>query len=158
MSKKKVALIVLGVCLTLFVGCATLVGIIGNQTGSDSDPADNRTPRHTQAREKVPAVNARQVWADYKANEGRANQKYKGSRWLITLPTIHEIQDKGKVRWDPTCVPNEFMPDCFVFNFVELDFKDDAATYSLSKGQSITANCKFSGYELDSWLNFRDCR
>ena len=95
------------------------------------------------------AVNATTVWDDYQANETRANAQYK-EKWLqVTLPTISEIEADGKVRMDV---------DELGFNHIELDFRDDSDVLELNRGQSITAVCRLYGFQLDSWLEFNDCR
>ena len=135
----------------LGIGCGGLLAVIiviavivmvsssgGNGGGS---PEEAATPPL--------AVDATTVWDDYQANETRANAQYK-EKWLqVTLPTISEIESDGKVRMDV---------DEFGFNHIELDFRDDSDVIDLSPGRPITAVCQLSGFELDSWLNFHNCR
>lgn len=135
----------------LGIGCGGLLAVIivivvivmvsssgGNSGGS---PEEAATPPL--------AVNATTVWDDYQANETRANAQYKEKWLLVTLPTISEIEAEGKVRMDV---------DELGFNHIELDFRDDSDVLELNRGQSITAVCQLSGFELDSWLNFHNCR
>ena len=48
--------------------------------------------------------------------------------------------------------------DEFGWEHIELDFKNDDDVFDLNRGDSIVAICKLSGFELDSWLNFKDYR
>ena len=132
----------------LGIGCGGLlaviivIAIIASLSGGGGDSSeDAATP-------PLP-VDATQVWSDYQANETRANERYK-EKWLqVTLPIISEIESDGKVRMNM---------DEFGFNHIELDFRDDSDVIDLSPGRPITAVCQLSGFELDSWLNFHNCR
>ena len=134
----------------LGIGCGGLLAVIiviavivmvSNSGNGGGSPEDTATP--------ALAVDATQVWSDYQANETRANERYK-EKWLqVTLPTISEIESDGKVRMDV---------DEFGFNHIELDFRDDSDVIDLSPGRPITAVCQLNGFQLDSWLEFDNCR
>ena len=89
------------------------------------------------------------IWREYESNETRANQLYKQGWLTVQLDTITEIESGGDVRMNV---------DSFGFNYISLDFKNDNDVLDLNPGESITAVCKLSGFQLDSWLNFKDCR
>ena len=94
-------------------------------------------------------INVRTIWNDYENNETRANKTYKTGWLQVEMGYIDKIEDMGKVRMDM---------DDFGWSHVELDFKNDDDVLGLEPGQSLIAVCKLSGFELDSWLNFKDCR
>ena len=48
--------------------------------------------------------------------------------------------------------------DTLGWNHIELDFKNDNDVFDLNRGDTIVAVCKLDGFDLDSWLNFKDCR
>ena len=134
------------------IGCGAFVGIIiliavivaiaGGGGGDEysSDEADATPP---------PFVNAQAIWREYESNETRANNPYKNIWLRVQLDTISKVESGGKV---------QMYMDSSGFNHIELDFKHDDDVLELNPGQSVTAICKLSGFELDSWLNFRDCR
>ena len=136
----------------LGIGCGGLLAVIivivviaiasggggGNGGGS---PSVSETPPQV--------VNPTQVWNEFAENETRANERYKG-KWLqVTLPTISKIESNGRVQMEV---------DEFGFNHIELDFRNDSDVIDLNPGQSITAVCQLDGFQLDSWLEFDDCR
>ena len=127
-----------GGLLAVIIVIAVIVSISG---GGGGDSEDTAAPPL--------AVDATTIWNDYQANETRANERYK-DKWLqVALPIISEIESDGKVRMNM---------DEFGFNHIELDFRDDSDVIDLSPGRPITAVCQLSGFELDSWLNFHNCR
>ena len=137
----------------LGIGCGGLLAVIiviviivsvsssGGGNGGGGAPAVTVTPPQV--------VDPMQVWNDFAENETRANERYKG-KWLqVTLSSISKIEDNGRVQMNV---------DEFGFNHIELDFRDDSDVIDLNPGQSITAVCKLYGFQLDSWLEFNECR
>lgn len=139
-SGKLVALIALGILLSLSVLIALVITLSSNG-GTGSSPASvPATP------EPAVVVNAEQIWNDYLINETAANLNWKGKRLLVTLDAIGEIESGGRVRKDVEG------------GYIELDFTVDADVIDLTPGESVRGNCKLDGFELDSWLKFSDCK
>ena len=67
----------------------------------------------------------------------------------LRVGPIDEIEAGGKVR---------VYMDSVGWNYIELDFKNDDDVIALDIGDTVVAICKLSGFELDSWLNFKDCK
>ena len=136
----------------LGIGCGGLLAVIivivviaiassgGGGNGGGGSPAVTVTPPLV--------VDPVQLWNEFQANETRANEQYKG-KWLqVTLPTISEIESNGRVQMDMDEVGDH----------IELDFRVDSDVIELNPGQSITAVCQLDGFQLDSWLEFNECR
>jgi hypothetical protein len=83
-------------------------------------------------------VSARQLFADYEANEVSADDKYKGKVLRIS-GTITKI---GKDVLDTPYVGLSVGDDVFE---VQCMFDDGAAVSSLKKGQKLTVRCKGDG-------------
>ena len=130
-----------GALVAIVVVIVVIVSVAGSGNGGDTDEAPSI--------ELLETINARDIWADYENNETRANNTYKGDRWLaVELDAITKIESGGKVRMDM---------DEFGFAHVELDFKNDEDVLDLNAGDSVVAICKLYGFQLDSFLEFDDC-
>lgn len=137
------------------IGCGGLVAIIvviaiiiavaggGNGGSQSTNQVDEMPPT------PPPLVNAREIWREYEENETRANNEWKGIWLRVQLDTIDEIESGGKV---------QMYMDSAGFKHIEFDFDNDNDVVRLNRGESITAICRLSGFELDSWLNFKNCR
>ena len=140
----------------LAIGCGGLIGVVilivviiavvggGSDSGSQGAGQSGSVPPTPP-----PLYNVYQIWDDFEANETRANKMYKGIWLTVQLDQITKIESGGKVQMDM---------DSIGWSHVELDFRNDDDVLHLDPGQSITAICKLSGFELDAWLNFKDCR
>ncbi len=148
-SGKLIALVVLGVFATGFIGFVILTAIGMALQDSTKSSAGSISPKPAQAPEIVLEVNAEQIWNDYHINETAANFNWKGKRLLVTLQGIDEIEDGGKVRKHIHSSGS---------NYIQLDFTSNEEVIHLTPGESVRANCKLDGFQLDSWLEFGDCR
>ena len=146
----------------IFIGCGGLLGvliliivIVAVATGgSGSEPRESAPPTRSgsEPRESAPPTrlyDVIEIWNEYEANETRANQTYKGIWLTLRMERISKIESGGRVQMDV---------DTFGWNHIEFDFKNDDDVLPLNPGQSVTAICKLWGFQMDSWLNFRDCR
>ncbi|HMR83963.1 MAG TPA: hypothetical protein PKE30_12565 [Niabella sp.] len=141
-SKKKTWIIIAGVLLALF--------IIGSIPGDDknkpaastaSTPAEISEPTE-QPQIPVIEVTAKQLVADYNANEVSADNKYKGKQLKIT----------GVVE----SINKDFTNDIYLiikggdelFSDVHAYFDDAEAAAKISKGQKITFTGVGSGFTI----------
>lgn len=131
--------LIVGTIVILVIG--SVICSVGNSEDQPNESDEMPTP--------PPLVNALTIWGDYETNETRANIQWKEIWLRVQLDTISEIESGGKVQ--------KYM-NSSGSSHIELDFKEDADVLPLNPGQSITAICKLSGFELDSRLNFKDCR
>ena len=133
----------------ILIGCGGLLGvliliivIVAVATGgSGTEPRESAPP--TRLYDVI------EIWNEFEANETRANKTYKGIWLTLRMERISKIESGGRVQMDV---------DTLGGNHIEFDFKNDDDVVPLNPGQSVTAICKLSGFVLDSWLNFRDCR
>ena len=146
---------------TFFRGCLTLLAIlvvliIGFVVFASVCSTDGEVVSQPGPSSPMPtppsAVNASDVFYEYQRNETRANSAYK-RRWLtVTLTSIDEIEDGGRV-----------LRHMNISNRIQLDFKNEQDVIRLNPGDSVTAVCKLAGKE-DQWLaggfvvRFFDCR
>jgi hypothetical protein len=117
------------------------IGTVSSST-TLSEPAPKPTAR------PIVEVNAEEILNDYRSNETAANLKWKGRRLLVTLQNIDRIEDGGRV------IKNRGIG----LHYIELDFVDVNQVIHLAPGDIVTANCKLDGFQLDTWLQFNDCR
>ena len=146
MSSKLIAgfAIVLGLIVLISIAVAA----IGDTDNSDSGQSSGVSSVPTRTLEPLIEVNAERVLNDYRTNETAANVNWKGKRLLVTLQVIDEIEDGGKV----------IKRVGFGLNHIQMDFTDINDVIHLTPGDSITANCKLDGFQLDTWLEFSDCK
>ncbi len=117
-----------------------LASTLGCEAGV-ATPEPTSTPMST--------INVRTIWNEYENNETRANKTYKAGWLQVEMTYIDKIEDEGRVLMNM---------DDFGWSHIELDFKNDDDVLDLDSGQSIVAVCKLSDFQLDSWLNLKDCR
>ena len=139
----------IGIGLLVLFGIIIVIIIIVAVIGGGGESSTTSSDSGESAPTPPPLINAMTVWREYESNETRANQLYKQGWLTVQLDNITKIESGGDVRMDV---------DSFGFNYISLDFKNDNDVLDLNPGQSITAVCKLSGFQLDSWLNFKDCR
>ena len=139
----------IGIGLLIFFGLIIVIVIIVAVSGGGGDSDDAPGGNGNGVPTPPPLVNAMTIWREYEANETRANHIYKQGWLTVELDTISEIESGGDVRMNV---------DSSGFNHISLDFKNDNDVLDLNPGQSIVAVCKLSGFQLDIWLNFKDCR
>ena len=142
-----IALVIIGIVLGAIFG--------GGAGDEDSGPvvvsATTPSPTSTIIASPTPLalIDPRRIWDDYLSNETRANRTWKGDWLALKMGPIDEIEDDGRVL---------MYVDGSVWNYIELDFKNDDDVIELNRGDTVIAICKLSGFELDSWLNFKDCK
>ena len=101
-------------------------------------------------------INPDQIVNDYQTNETAAELKWKtGERLFVILENIDEIKSEGRVQ-KSISLGGSFS---FDFAFIVLDFSKDADVVDLTPGDTVTAYCKFVGYDhfIGDWFEFEDC-
>ena len=138
-----------GGLITLIVVGIVLGVVFGGRSTDENDSASIVLSTTAPSPTPLVSVNPRVIWDDYLANETRANSTWKGDWLALRLESIDEIEDGGRVL--------KYMGE-FGWDYIELDFKNDDDVIHLNIGDTVVAICKLSGFELDSWLNFKDCK
>ncbi len=133
------------------IGCGGLVALVvfmivlGAIFGGNGE--ENENPDSSSSPTQLTPIDPLVIWNDYLRNETRANNTWKGEWLALRVGPIDEIEDGGKVR---------VYMDEIGWDHIELDFKNDIDVFDLDIGDTVIAICKLSGFELDSWLNFKD--
>ena len=94
----------------------------------------------------LPRYDVIQILEDYEGNEARANETYKGKRFIVS-GRIDKVEDDGV----------EFYLGEFVFVSATARFDDKEQLLQLDADQSISLVCEGDGFTLDILLNFKDC-
>ena len=141
------------------IGCGGLLAVIilviilavalGGESSEDGPSVSSERNATSPNATPVRPIDPRVIWDDYLSNETRANRTWKEDWLTLRMGPIDEIEDGGRVL---------MYMDQIGWNHIEMDFKDDDDVLHLARGDFVTAVCKLSGFELDSWLNFKDCR
>lgn len=153
-STLKIVLIVLGTLFALGAGsCLVCVGVVG-KAASDVEKNAKNAPEGLPASKPPPppstppvTVSAKQLFADYHANEVAADEKYKGQNLLVS-GTVTSI-DKDAFG---NIVLRLGGGDQFGLQSVmaRLDDSQKAKAMSLSKGQPETVLCEGDGMVIGS--------
>jgi hypothetical protein len=124
----------------LFVGLMILGAIVGDSNKSPSGGSSVNTPAPMASPDLT--VDARQLFADYEANEVAADEKYKG-KIVDVSGTVNSI---GKDLTDTIYVTLSTGEEIEVFN-VQLFFSNDyeAQTAKLQKQDFLQARCHCDG-------------
>ena len=117
-----------------------LLGIVVSLAACSSESG---TPEPTA---RLPRYDVIQILDDYESNEARANETYKGKRFIVS-GRIDKVEDDSV----------EFYLGEFVFVSATAKFKDKQQLLRLDAGQSISLDCEGDGFTLDILLNFKDC-
>lgn len=104
---------------------------------------ESGTPEPTP---RLPRYDVIQILEDYESNEARANETYKGKRFILS-GLIDKVEDDGV----------EFYLGEFVFVSATARFKDKEQLLRIDAGQQISLACEGDGFTLDILLNFKDC-
>ena len=147
---KVVAGIVGGIFLLilLLIIIGAISSISEEAAGTQQGQAGGATLPNSTTSEPVTKVNAQEILKDYQTNETAANINWKGKRLLVTLDNIDEIEDGGRVIK---------YSDTLGWSHIQMDFTRNLDVVDLIPGNSVTANCRLEGYQMDSWLEFSDC-
>ena len=140
----------IAVCAPLFLIVAIVISVASaSETVNGQSSQSNTNPTlGSPTAEPAIQVNAEQILSDYKENETAANFNWKGKRLLVTLDGIDEIEDGGRVL--------KYLGS-FGIDYIEMDFNNVRDVIDLVPGNSVTANCRLEGFQMDSWLEFNDC-
>jgi hypothetical protein len=161
MSGAMIALLVLGGIVVLgFGSCVVCVGLAGNAARKNVEAAEKRDPSRTSTTppgtptapaETATPVPITKLLAEYKDNEVRADQEFKG-RVVRVTGQVHSIKKSltGMYLTVGTGKPIE-IPQ------VQCDLNDEnkSAAASLSKGQTVTVEGRVSGLMMNVFL--KDC-
>ena len=94
----------------------------------------------------LPKYDVKQILDDYETNEARANQTYKGQRFIVS-GQIEKIEDDSV----------EFSLGDFVFADASAKFRDKNELVQLNPDQQISLACEGDGFDLNIMLKFKDC-
>ena len=126
-----------------FLRILILAALLGTLGATVACGGESGTPEPTAP---LPRYDATQILDDYESNEARANETYKGERFIIS-GQIDKVEDDGV----------EFYLGEFVFVSATARFKDKEQLLQLDAGQQISLACEGDGFTLDILLNFKDC-
>ena len=138
-----------GGVIALFIILVIIGLVIGEESDEQEDSGTVGAVTSGSSPTPLVPIDPRVIWDDYLSNETNANKTWKGDWLLLRMGPIDEIEDGGRVL---------IYMDEFGWNHIELDFKNDDDVLDLRRGDTGIVECKLSGFELDSWLNFKDCR
>ena len=130
----------IGVCRNPLLLLTALLGII---VGLIACSGESSPPTPTAP---LPRYDVIQILDDYESNEARANETYKGQRFIVS-GQIDKVEDDGV----------EFHLGEFVFVSATARFTDKEQLLQLDQGQSISLACEGDGFTLDILLKFKDC-
>ena len=130
----------LGACRSPILVFTLLLGVIVTLSACSSESG---TPEPTAP---LPRYDVVRILDDYESNEARANETYKGKRFIVS-GRIDKVEDDSV----------EFYLGQFVFVSATAKFKDKEELLQLDAGQQISLACEGDGFTLDILLNFKDC-
>ena len=121
------------------------------ETGTGQDGSTSLVITNTP--KEVVSVNAERILSDYRTNKTAANFNFTGKDILLFLDNIDRIEEGGRVQ---KSLPFGDSSDSVL---MELDFSKQADVVDLIPGDTVTALCKFDGYDTltSGLLEFRDC-
>ena len=158
----KLAVIIVAILAVALTISGFAVGyIIGSNRADVTTTSIHATaPTSTSTPSAPPlAVNAREIWDDYRENKTRASNKWRQRPLIVTLSAVSRIEENGRVRM---LIPHrrgyEMVYDDASY-YIELDFINNEDVFEIERGGHIVeAECYLRGLEPTWRLEFKDCK